>query len=134
MKIELIQDSTTLTLADDAVLREGPQDLRLQVQRMRQPVQAIGADQADQHDRGNQQTTVTFRVRHQHATLAASAAAWLMSDAPLQLKGHVKFTQGTEIRYLPNAAVSSLDAAVQGVSTLRSYTITGGRMSATAPA
>jgi hypothetical protein len=133
MKIELI-GATSITLADDNTLREGPQGLKLQVQRQRQVVQAIGADESDQHDRGNQQTTVTFRVRHQHATLAASAAAWLMADGPIHLKGYVKFTQGSEVRYLPKAAVSSLGAEIRGVSTIRDYTITGGRMTATAPA
>ena len=132
MKIELI-GTTTLTLADDNTLREGPQELRMEVMRQRQAVAAIGADQENQHDRGNQKTVISFRVRHQHATLAASAAAWLMADAPLHLKGHVKFTQGAEVRYLPNAAVQSVGAAVIGVSTLRNYTITGGRMTATAP-
>lgn len=132
MKIELI-GASTITLADDNTAREGPQGLKQQVQRARQIVPAIGADQQDQHDRGNQSTTISFRVRHQHATLAASAAAWLMADAPIHLKGHVKFTQGSEVRYLPNAAVSSVGAIVQGVSTIRDYTITGGRMSASAP-
>jgi hypothetical protein len=132
MKIELV-GSTTITLADDSVSRQGPRDLQLDVQRQAQPVAAIGADQVKQHDRGNQRTAITFSVRVQAATIAASVLAWLDDDAITELSGYLKLTEGATTRYLPHARVNALRSRVAGVGRDIAYTVTGGKLQSTVP-
>jgi len=124
---------SSVTLAEDNSARENPRDLKKQVRGAVQPLEAIGAPQLDQFARGNVRTDLSFRVRRQFTTIELALVWWLDSDSVTDTKGHVTITQGTSIRYIPNAIVQSISDNPQGVSVHISYQITGGKITSEDP-
>lgn len=115
-----------------------PADLRIVERRLTQVTEFVRAVDISTFDRKNKQTTITFSVTRQHASIRGAGVYMLEHATKLPNRGLVTIeardTNGSLTRrYLKNAMISSVESRQLGVSTFHSYEIVGGQMLTTKP-
>jgi hypothetical protein len=109
-----------------------PSGLSIHTERNTQVRQALRAPSARDSDRGNVQTTITFSVTRYFATPQLAESYILLHASTIPGGGTVIFqTVGGTNFYLTNAVVKTTDCKHTGRTTLHSYSINGGLISAT---
>lgn len=110
-------------------------DLKVCGRKELQISQLLRAKEVKVFDRGNTKTTVSFKVKRQHAT-AKCALAFILSHGEeiSEVQGEALFELEdslTSIFGLKDASVAQVESRVDGVTTFHRYEIVGSRINKT---
>lgn len=110
--------------------RESPNELSFQTTRNIQTRQFLRGPAVKRKDRGNAQTTVTFRVTRYFDTVSAAEDYILFHATTIPGGGTVVFQKLDGLKaYLTNACVQNTESKQIGRTTMHSYSLVGGLMS-----
>lgn len=133
----------TLGTGDDAiVLCAGGADsvdgFSLNGQQQVQWLDAVRAASSIPANRGNQRTTLSFRIERQHADLPTAEAFVLQHWAALTgLQATCILTsdetEPVTVMYLPDCVVESVQGSYEGISSIFTYRLVGGALTETNP-
>jgi hypothetical protein len=124
----------TVILAAGNSENERPYALRVNNSRQFQTATAVGADTVRNFDRGNQQTTVEFRVSKKHSSVEEAQAYVLKHAASLKNLSPVLTITAEpsgDIYSLGDAIIGDVQSQSNGIVSSHFYKIIGGNFSKT---
>lgn len=136
MKIKVKVGSTWIVTGTE--MREQPDGWRINGRPVEQVAQYLRSTQVRVHQRGNVQTTISFRCAKEHADLQTAALYCLTHYIAMVLTGTAIFgfeSDGGQVTniYLANASCFVGEIYPAGVSTFATYQISGGLPQTTPP-
>jgi hypothetical protein len=113
---------------------ESPQNLSVEERRKSNTADGLRWKQVKLFDRGNRQTTISFKVSRLHDTIAAAESYVLLHGLNVPAQGVAEFVLSDNSSLFLDAAECEVTASEHiGVTTNHSYTLIGGQIQTQRP-